>query len=53
MLPLSEAGKKFSGSLADGESHGVAEPGKDLQTQLGHKKNTVAYEITLGTVLSF
>lgn len=52
MIPLSASGK-FSGDLADGEGQGQADPGEDLKKALGHKKNTVAYELSLGAVLAF
>lgn len=52
MVPLSESAK-FSGDLSDGEARGQAEPGDDLKKALGHKKNSVAYELSLGSVLAF
>ena len=46
MVPMTEVGKKFSGSLTDADSSRVpADSGKDLQAALDHKKNSVAYEI--------
>ena len=53
MIPLSEAGKTFSGHIDDAEARGQASPGEDLKTQLGHKKNSLAYELSLGAVLAF
>ncbi len=52
MIPLSETAK-FSGDITDGEARGHADPGDDLKQKLGHKKNSVAYELSLGGVLAF
>lgn len=53
MIPLAEFGAAFKGNIADDEARGQADPGEDLKTQLGHKKNSVAYEVSLGGMLSF
>lgn len=52
MVPLSETAK-FSGDLSEGEARGQADAGDDLKESLGHKKNSAAYEISLGGVLAF
>ena len=52
MVPLSETAK-FSGDLSDREARGQADAGDDLKESLGHKKNSAAYEISLGGVLAF
>lgn len=52
MVPLSETAK-FSGDLSENESRGQADAGDDLKESLGHKKNSAAYELSLGGVLAF
>ena len=53
MVPVAEFGASFTGDLGENEARGHVDPGEDLKLALDHKKNSVAYEISLGTMLSF
>lgn len=53
MVPLAEFGSAFSGSLGDDEARGQADPGEDLKKSIGHTKNSLAYEVSIGTMLAF
>lgn len=53
MAPLAEFGGTFSGDLGENQARGQADPGEDLKKSIAHKKNSVAYEVSLGTMLAF
>jgi hypothetical protein len=53
LVPLVELGKKFSGSLEENEGRGVPEPGEDLKTKLGHKKNGFGLDVQASVLLAF
>ena len=53
LVPLAEFGKSFSGSFADDEGRGLADPGADLETALAHKKGGIGIDATLGLVIAF
>lgn len=53
LIPLTEMGKKFSGSIEDNESKGVADPGTDLKTSLGHKKSGFGLDVQMSALLVF
>ncbi len=52
-IPVAEFGKAFEGALDAEESRGVADAGKDLQTQLAHKKGKLGLELGLGVLFAF
>ena len=52
-VPLLSTGGTPSGTFADDEAKGVANPGADIKEQLGHKKSSFGAEINLGGFLSF
>jgi hypothetical protein len=53
LLPLAEFGKKFSGSIEGAETKGLADPGGDLKTALGHKKNKFGADAQMSVLLAF
>jgi hypothetical protein len=53
MIPVFEVSKGFSGSAEDSNAAEMEDPKADLEKQLGHKKNSVAYELSVGLVLAF
>jgi len=53
ILPVTEVGKKFSGSIEDTETKGLADPGGDLKTAIGHKKNKFAADAHFSLLFVF
>jgi hypothetical protein len=53
LLPLAEFGKKFSGSIEGTETKGLADPGGDLKTEIGHKKNKFGADAQMSVLLAF
>jgi hypothetical protein len=51
LIPLS-ASQSFSAKIPDEEARGQADPAKDLQDALGHKKNSFGFDVTTGLVLA-
>ena len=53
ILPVAEFGKKFSGTIEQTETKGLADPGDDLKAAIGHKKNKFGLDAQLSILLAF
>ena len=52
LLPVSASGS-ISGGVAEDEKRGLADADGDFKNALGHTKNSLAYEATIGVMLEF